>query len=74
MPGWDMITQTGAYVRELAFTRDDASRFMLVETTKTETAEAKEAVVTSVETVEGLAKVWHTVIEERLKWWTGDSD
>jgi hypothetical protein len=71
MPGRDIIIRTAEITRELAFTREDATMFLASETPQPEAAEARD--VGQVETAEGLANVWHAVIDERVKWWTGES-
>lgn len=73
MPGWDMITRTGAKATELAFTREDAAMFLLSEAVEPEEDEAEDTVVPQVETAEQLAKAWQTILDQRLQWWTGDS-
>lgn len=73
MPGWDMITRTGAKARELAFSREEATMFLLGEAVEREGDEAEETILPEVETAEGLAKAWHTIIAEREKWLAGKS-
>jgi hypothetical protein len=72
MPGWDMISRTGEQARELAFAREDATLFILSKGFKSERIESDEG--PRVETTEGLAKVWHTVLDEGVKWWAGGSN
>jgi hypothetical protein len=74
LPGWDIATRTRVQAGELAFTREDAALFLLSEAVEPDGAEAAVMEVLQVETVEGLAKAWHTILDRRQKWWTGNSN
>jgi hypothetical protein len=69
LPGWDTITRTEVRARELAFTRKDAAMFLLSEAVGPDGEEGGDA--PQVETVEGLAKAWHALVEQEEKWWKG---
>ena len=66
-PGWDMVVRTETPAREHAYTLDEAALFLLSQTPVPEGPEAEPVELPELLTVEGLAQVWHTVIEQHMQ-------
>jgi hypothetical protein len=65
LPGWNMVERTEPPAREHAYSAEDAALFLWSETPVAEDSE-EDSALTAVVTVEGLAAVWHTVMERQL--------
>jgi hypothetical protein len=66
-PGWDMVVRTETPAREHAYTLDEAALFLLSQTPVPEEPETEPVELPELLTVEGLAQVWHTVIEQHMQ-------
>jgi hypothetical protein len=65
LPGWEMVKRTEPTAREHAYSAEEAALFLLSETAIPEEP-AEEIALPAVITVEGLAEVWHTVMEHQV--------
>ncbi len=64
MIGWDLILQTDEAARDLAFSAEEAKRFVLLETTPADGSESLERGPADVEKVEELVEGWHKILEK----------
>jgi hypothetical protein len=67
MPGWDTITRTLEQARPLAFSPEEAARFVLLETVSPEGDASLERGPVPVETAAELAAAWHKILDKLEK-------
>lgn len=66
MIGWGTIMQTEKTARAMAFSVEEAARFVDLETVPVEGDDSRERRPVSVETVEELAEGWHVILDKMV--------
>ena len=67
MIGWGLVTQTEKAARRLAFDAEEAAQFLRLETDPVADDAGLERGPVPVENVSGLARDWHTILDEMVR-------